>query len=313
VTRDVRAEEVGFRGEPGVELAVGDLVATFLPGLGMTGVSLRHRGRERLHLRDGVEVLRAGRTAGLPLLAPWANRLSRWSYEFAGVAVDLEDRSPPVRADPATGLPIHGLLVGQPGWAVDALRAEGDAATLRASRPVDAPAFPFPHTVTVDVRLDGDRMTVATTVTPTGRRTVPVSFGWHPFLCLPEADRSAWRLRAPERDHVLLDDRGIPTGARADAAAEDAPIGDRTYDDLYALRGAPGGEGRELAFALDDGTGIAMVAGEGYPYAQVWVPEGSPYAALEPMTAPTDALVNGHTPVAEPGDRFTATFALVVT
>lgn len=313
MTRNVRAEEVGFDGEPGVELAVGDLAATFLPGVGMTGVSLRHRGRERLHLRDGVGVLRSGRTAGLPLLAPWANRLSQWSYEFGGVRVDLAGQSPPVRADAATGLPIHGLLVGQPGWTVDALRADGDAATLRASRPVDAPAFPFPHTVTVDVRLADDRMAVTTTVAPTGDRPVPVAFGWHPYLCLPEADRSDWRLRAPERDHLLLDERGIPTGAREDAPAEDAPLGNRTSDDLHALRGAPGGAGRELAFVLEDGTGIAMIAGEGYPYAQVWVPEGFPYAALEPMTAPTDALVNGHTPVVEPGDRFTATFTLAVT
>ena len=313
MTRHVRAEEVGFRGEPAVELASGDLTATFLPGVGMTGVSLRHRGRERLHLRDGVEVLRSGRTAALPLLAPWANRLSRWSYEAAGVAVDLTGQSPPVRTDKATGLPIHGLLVGQPGWAVDRLGTDGDAATLRASRPVDDPAFPFPHTVTIDVRVADDRMVVATTVTPTGDRPVPVAFGWHPYLCLPEADRSAWHLRAPARDHLLLDAQGIPTGERVAVPVEDAPLGNRTYDDLYEVGDAPGADGRALAFALDDGTGIAMIPGEGFPYAQVWVPEGLPYAALEPMAAPTDALVTGKAPLVAPGDAFTATFTLAAT
>ena len=35
------AEERRFRGEPAVELVGGGLSAVFLPGLGMTGVSLR--------------------------------------------------------------------------------------------------------------------------------------------------------------------------------------------------------------------------------------------------------------------------------
>ena len=41
------------------------------------------------------------------------------------------------------------------------------------------------------------------------------------------------------------------------------------------------------------------------PYAQVWVPAGKPFAALEPMAAPTNALVTGNTHLVAPGDGFT--------
>src|SRR5712692_8858950 len=113
-----RAEEGSFRGEPAIVLRAGELHATFLPGLGMTGVSLRYRGREHLALPGGLAALRAGRTLGLPLLAPWANRLGAWRYRAAGVSVDL--RGLPLGTD-GHGLPIHGLLVGKPGWRVDSL------------------------------------------------------------------------------------------------------------------------------------------------------------------------------------------------
>ena len=47
-------------GEPAVTLAAGQLEATFLPGLGLLGASLRHRGEELLALPGGVAGYRAG-------------------------------------------------------------------------------------------------------------------------------------------------------------------------------------------------------------------------------------------------------------
>jgi galactose mutarotase-like enzyme len=44
----------------------------------------------------------------------------------------------------------------------------------------------------------------------------------------------------------------------------------------------------------------------------VWVPPGRTFAALEPMTTPTDALVRGKTPLVAPGDAFTARFSIKV-
>jgi len=271
----------------------------------MTGVSLRLGTHEFLALPGGVDALRAGHTGGLPLLAPWANRLGSRRYRAAGVTVDLDGL--PLHTD-GNGLPIHGLLVGSPSWRVVSQRARGAVARLAAATDVDAPAFPFPHRIEVVITARDDRLVVDTTIVPTGRRRVPVAFGWHPYLRVPGTPRARWRLRLPTCTRLALDERGLPTGDAARARAEDARIGRRTFDDLYAL-----GARRRLALTADGGAGIELRVGATYPCAQVWVPPGKPFAALEPMTAPTDALGRGTTPLVAPGDAFTARFELLPT
>ncbi|MFM8305133.1 MAG: aldose 1-epimerase [Actinomycetota bacterium] len=296
-------EETRWRGEPALRLRSGPTAVTFLPGLGMTGVSLRHEGREYLAAPGGPDALRAGHTLGLPLLAPWANRLGRRRYRVGRVAVDLSRRR--IHTD-GNGLPIHGVLVGAPGWRVEQATTRSGDARLRAVIAVDTPAFPFPHRIELRVGLRPGRLAVRTTVVPTGARPVPIAFGWHPYLRVPGAPRSRWRLTLPRRDHLLLDARGLPTGDRRPAAPESAPIGRRTVDDLFAL-----GRRRVLALETDDAA-VAVHADAAYPFAQVWVPPGRPFAALEPMTVPTNALVDGGVPSVEPGDAFSASYAVVL-
>ena len=61
----------------------------FVPGAGMIGCSLHHRGDELLVQRGGLDAWRGtGKSFGLPLLHPWANRLRDWRYAAAGRAVD---------------------------------------------------------------------------------------------------------------------------------------------------------------------------------------------------------------------------------
>jgi aldose 1-epimerase len=296
--------ESRFRGNSALSLTSGDLVATFLPDLGMTGVSLQYRGAEHLALPGGLAALRAGATLGLPLLAPWANRLATRQYRAGRMNVDL--RRLRLTTDD-NGLPIHGLLVGKPGWRIERRGTRGDTAWVRAAIDVDAPAFPFPHRIELKAMACDGRLTVDTKVIPTGRRSVPVAFGWHPYLRLPTTARSNWRLRLPHRHHKELDARGIPTGVSTPERAEAAPIGRRTFDDLYEL-------GRQRRLALEaEGAAIELHCAENYPLAQVWVPPGRPFAALEPMAAPTNALVAGTTPFVPCGEAFTATFALTIT
>ena len=103
-------------------VAAGPLAATFLPELGLLGTSLRHRGDELLALPGGLDGYRAGAVTGLPLLAPWANRLSTWRYTVGDVVVDLEGLD---LGTDERGIPIHGTMTAQPGWEVV---ASGDTA-----------------------------------------------------------------------------------------------------------------------------------------------------------------------------------------
>jgi galactose mutarotase-like enzyme len=293
--------ETRWHGEPALALRADGTEAVFLPALGMTGVSLRRGGREFLATPGGPDALRAGHTLGLPLLAPWANRLSQQRFRVGRVDVDL--RRSGVHTD-GNGLPIHGLLVGARGWRILDRRTRGGTATLRVAIDVDADLYPFPHRVEVEHQVNGAGLRVTTTIVPTGRRAVPVAFGWHPYLRVG-GPRRAWRLELPPRTHLALDARGLPTGATAREPAEHAPIGTRSFDDLYALRSR-----RRLGLSAPDGSSVAIVGDAHSPYAQVWVPPGRPFAALEPMTVPTNALVAGMTPIVEPGDAFTARFRI---
>jgi hypothetical protein len=67
------------------------------------------------------------------------------------------------------------------------------------------------------------------------------------------------------------------------------------------------GRDRRLGIENDTGKSVALHCGSRYPFAQVWVPRGQPFVALEPMAAPTNALVERTAPLVEPGDTFTAT------
>jgi galactose mutarotase-like enzyme len=277
-----------------VRLEQGDWAVEFLPERGLLGLSLTHCGRELLHQRRGLDSWKVGgRTMALPLLAPWANRLSQWTYEFDGVEVDLHG-SPAAHTD-EHGLPIHGTLIAQPGWEVVRRAPSSFTARFAYDREDLLSAFPFRHDLEVDVVLDGG-LRLETAIVARDR-AVPVSFGWHPYF---RANRSSDALGLPERRRIELDDRGIPTGREEPLPAEWGPLGDRVLDSHYAL-------GPERRFTLRE---LELVFEEGYPFAQVFAPAGSEFVALEPMTARVNALVDGTAPRVEPGGRFAATFSL---
>jgi galactose mutarotase-like enzyme len=135
---------------------------------------------------------------------------------------------------------------------------------------------------------------------------VPISFGFHPYLMLAGVPREEWQIEVPVTEHLLLDDKGIPTGATQQTEPIDGSLGERTFDDAYA--------GIEGEFVLEGGGRRITVAFEsGYPYAQVYAPEGQALLCFEPMTAPTNALVAGTAPAVEAGSQARASFRIDVT
>jgi len=271
-------------------------MAEWEPSVGMVCRSWEIGGEELLGQRGGLEKYkRTGSTFGIPLLHPWANRLDR----------DID--SPLVRHDP-NGLPIHGVLAASPYWQVIEHTDERVAARLDfGAHPEYLEVFPYPHEIEVDVRIEPRAQTIATRIRPTGDVAVPIAFGWHPYVQIPGAPRQDWDLTLPVREHLKLDERGIPTG---EAEPVDYPdplrLGDRAFDDGYA--------------GLSDGTTFAVAAGDrrveveftrGYPYAQVFAPPAEEVVCFEPMTAPTNALASGQgLRKVEPGDEFEAVVTL---
>lgn len=293
----------------------GELEAAFVPAAGMVGCSLRHRREELLGQRGGLlAYVSKHSTMGIPLLHPWANRLSRMRFELDGREVVLDTPGLPVSLDP-NGLPIHGLLAGASGWRVDRHEAEGDGGVLAASfdfgaHPDLLAAFPFPHRIEVGTTLQGPALTIETSVTVSGEVAVPISFGYHPYLRLPNVERSAWEVELPVSERIVLDAEELPSGRMEEARVEPGPLGSRTFDDEFA---APA---ESAPFVLQGGgRRVEVSVGAGYPYSQVYAPEDDDVIAFEPMTAPTNALVSGgpELPLVAPGDSHRATFSITVT
>ena len=289
------------------------LEASFVPSAGMVGCSLRHRGEEVLGQRGGLPTYIAERsTMGIPLLHPWANRLARGRFSVSGGEVDLDRAA--VTHDP-NGLPMHGLLNASGGWQVDRHQeSEGGGVVAAhfdfADHEELMVAFPFPHEVLFEATLRDRTLTIRTIVAATGDRRVPISFGYHPYLRLPDVDRSDWEVEIPVSERLELDERMLPTGRRSAVRVEAGPLGTRTFDDAFT---APDGDA-PLVLA-GEGRRIEVTFGEGYRFAQVYAPADDDVIAYEPMTAPTNALVDGgpDLPVLEPSERYEATFSITVT
>jgi galactose mutarotase-like enzyme len=289
-------------------LVAGDLDATFATGAGMVCCSLRAGGVELLGQRRGLAAYAAtGSTMGIPLLHPWANRLSALRYEQGGRTVAVRPDAEGVRLD-EHGLPIHGLLAASRDWRVTALETAGTVARLvaelRFERPELLASFPFPHRLTLTAALDPHALSIELALHATGDVAVPVAFGFHPYL-QPGGERSALEIALPARIGLALDERGIPTGATRALDAERGPLGERTFDDLCAVGEEP------VAFAVA-GAGRALTVRflRGYSFGQVFAPPGEPFVAVEPMTAAVSALTHpGECPLVE---SYEAAFAVEV-
>ena len=302
-----------IEGYPALTLGSGDLEAAFVPTAGMVCCSLLHRGEEILGQRGGLRKYAVDHsTMGIPLLHPWANVVSKKRFSVAGREVDLDKASPPPHLDPH-GQAIHGLLTGAPGWEVERHEATEDGGVLVARFDFGAErglmaAFPFPHTVRVEAVVGGSTLTIATEVEATGDGAVPISFGWHPYLRLPGVPRAEWEIEIPVDERVELDELMRPTGLRDVAAIAAGAVGDRTFNDLYVLPPT-----RDPLVVRGGGRQIEVRMGHGYEYAQVYAPADDDVIALEPMTAPINAVVSGDgLRFVEPGETFEARFSVVI-
>ena len=189
-----------------------DLTATFVPSAGMICTSLSDGGVELLGQRRGLQAyLRTGKTMGIPILYPWANRLSANGYGVDGGAVTLTPGVGGVRSD-EHGLVIHGVLAAYPGWLVKHAENRLTGDLDYGGQPRLLTSFPFPHVVTLDITLADRSLTIETTVTPTTAASVPLCFGFHPYLTIPGVPRSQWELETPPLRHLPVDNWGIPTG-----------------------------------------------------------------------------------------------------
>jgi aldose 1-epimerase len=284
-----------------------DVQAQFVPEAGMIGVSLTDSGTELLGQRRGLDAYVAnGKTMGIPLLYPWANRLGDSTYQADGLTVTLTAGRHGVRTDP-NGLPIHGVLAAYPKWRVTHESGHEITGEVDFTGEDLLASFPFPHRLALTITLFERTLRLRTSVTPTGELAVPMCFGFHPYLRLPDVPRAQWLIQTPPMRHLTLDDNGLPTGEAVVQPGRSEPLGDKAFDDGYDQ------VAEDAVFAVSGGgRRIELHFEEGYCAAQIFAPPSEEVVCFEPMTAPTDALRRGGYRSAQPGDWGIAQFSIRV-
>jgi galactose mutarotase-like enzyme len=289
------------------------LQATFVPGAGMLCSSLLHRGEELLAQNAGVEAYaRDGKTMGIPLLYPWANRLAGFQYSLAGRTVHVPRDTTRVAVD-QNGLPIHGVIGGRLAWELTSERAT-DVSSLAArlqwsdDRPELFEVFPFRHELGFRAQLEHGRLEIELTAWASGADVVPLAFGFHPYLSLPNAPRETWLIDLPAMRRLELDATQIPTGAGQAQTSRRFELAELEFDDGFDDVASPA-----TFLATAAGRRIELELLEGYPCAQVFAPRTGQFICFEPMAAPTNALASGEgLKLLDPGERYTAGFSVSI-
>lgn len=227
------------------------------------------------------------------VLVPWPNRVrdGRWTLDGAPQQLDLTETS---RQNA-----IHGLL-RYADYEVRELTAS--TATLAAFLP---PQHGWPFTLDTWVRYEvrPDGLTVTHGVTNLGDRRAPYATGAHPFLRIGDTPSEDLIVTVAAATYFEVDDRLNPVSERpVDGTGFDLREGRRVGDvDLdTAFGGVTHRDGASAWLTAPDGATLELVQDVDWGYVQVFTPRdfgrpsgAGPAIAIEPMTAPPDALNSG--------------------
>jgi len=150
---------------------------------------------------------------GIPLLAPFANRLDEQAFYANGKKYNFDMELGNVRG----AIPIHGYLSATKDWKLVEAKADAKGAwvTMKLDfyrNPQWMKQFPFAHTLEMMYRLEEGVLEVRTTIENLSVEPMPVAIGFHPYFQVTDSTREDWVLSVAAKTHWLLADNKIPTG-----------------------------------------------------------------------------------------------------
>jgi aldose 1-epimerase len=231
------------------------------------------------------------------VLAPWPNRVrdARWTLDGQVQQLDI--------TEPDRGGALHGLLQFTD---YEVLAQSDEMVTLGA---FIAPQHGWPFSLETDVTytLDSDGIRVTHAVRNVGARRAPYAVGTHPFLRVGDTPVEQLTLTAPAATYFEVDERLNPVAESPVTPAVDLRggrlVGELILDTAYGTltHANPADEHGDSAWLeAPDGARTTLWQDLAWGYLQVFTttqfprPEGLGTAvAVEPMTAPPDALNSG--------------------
>jgi aldose 1-epimerase len=179
---------------------------------------------------------------GIPLLAPFANRLDEQAFYANGKKYNFDMELGNVRGN----IPIHGYLSSAKEWKLVEAKSDGKSAWVTNEldfyrNPQWMQQFPFAHTLQMTYRLADGILEVKTRIENLSTEPMPVAIGYHPYFQLTDSTREEWVLSVGAKARWLLAETKIPTGEtepsdkllgnRAAAALKDLDLDD-VFSDL---------------------------------------------------------------------------------
>lgn len=249
---------------------------------------------------DGVDVVEPyGEDEETPygsgiVLVPWPNRVADGQWMLDGEVQHLDI------TEPAFHNAIHGLLQNA---FYEPVEQSASAVTLAASVHPEA-GYPFELETTVRYELNDDGLLVTHGIHNVSPRSAPVAVGTHPYLRIGDVPTGELTLRLAAGTRFEVDEQLIPT---AEVPVEGTPFelrGGSSLAELVlndAFGEVPMVDGVAThSVTAPDGRSVELWHDESFAYVQVYTcrtfPSGGGirYAvAVEPMTAPPNALASG--------------------
>ena len=250
------------------------------------------------------------------ILSPWPNRVraGRWVLDGEPQQLDI--------TEPERGGALHGLLQFAD---YEATEQRADAVTLAATI-YPQHGWPFLVETWVRYQLESDGLTVTHGARNLSTARAPYATGSHPYLKVGDAPIADLELTVPASTYFAVDERLDPTGeVEVTGTPYDVRtpqrVGGLAFDTAFGgVQHAEVANGRgDVAWlTAPDGSRTTLWQSTEWGYVQVFTTHLMPSAdgpidaiAIEPMTAPPDALNSGQGLVwIEPGASWEGSWGL---
>ena len=150
---------------------------------------------------------------GMPLLAPFANRLDDTAFYANGKKYNFDLELGNVRGP----IPSTGYVNGSKAWQLVDFKADGKSAWVTCRLdfykiPEFIKQFPFAHTITLTYRVQDGALEVHTRLDNVSSEPMPVVIGFHPIYELPDGNRNDWTVSVDAKTHWIDIPQRLPTG-----------------------------------------------------------------------------------------------------
>jgi aldose 1-epimerase len=150
---------------------------------------------------------------GMPLLAPFANRLDETAFYANGKKYNFDLELGNVRGP----IPQTGYVNGSKAWQLVEARADARGAWVTCRLdfyriPPFMAQFPFAHTITMTYRVSDGALEVRTKLDNLSTEPMPVAIGFHPIFELPDGNRDDWMVSLDAKTHWIEIPQRLPTG-----------------------------------------------------------------------------------------------------